>query len=158
VSPAAEIARADSLWRCPPALLAALGGGLMLAEALLAALLVGVDTRASSPAWAVLFLCLGGFVALCAAHLLPAAPRSAALLCLAGVTLAGLVHLPLFVSLLLERYSDPSRFVPQVPSLGALLAPLLWWLLVATPLVVAAVLALRGTIVRGEAARGGHGL
>ena len=157
--PATDAALAESLWRRPPALLAALGGGLLLAEALMAALLIGAGTGASSSTSGALLLGLGGLLALCAAHLVLSAPRLASLLCLIAVTLAGLAHMPLFVSLLLVYYGDSSRFLPQLPSLGAVLAPLFVWLLVAVPLVVAAVLAWgQAPSPLRRAVRGGRGL
>lgn len=133
---ATDVALTASLWRRPSALLAALGGSLLLSEALLAALLIGVSSSTS----AALLLGLGGFVAFGAAKLLLEAPRLASLLCLVAVTLGGLAHLPSFASRLHERYWGPA-FQPEVPTLGAVFAPLLAWLLVAAPLVYAAVLA-----------------
>jgi hypothetical protein len=80
------------------AALAMFGGGMLLVEVVLAALLFGLDIDAPSPTRTALLLAVGGLVALGAAQLVPAAPR---------------------------------------------LAPLLAWLLAASPLVCAAILAWR---------------
>ena len=122
-------------------MLALLGGSLLLFEALLAALLLGVDAGASSPLRAALLLGLGGIAALGAARLLSEAPRRGALLCLGAVALASIAHLPAVVSLLRDRYGNPYGFTPQQPSLGACLVAVLGWLVVTAPLLCAAVLA-----------------
>jgi len=136
--PAIGVALSERFWHRPAALPAVLGGSLLLAEALLAALLVG---DSSSPA-AALLLGLGGLVAFVAAKLLHAAPRLASLLCLIAVALGGSAYLPVFALQLHERYWGPS-FTPGTLALGTVLAPLFAWLLGAVPLVCAAVLAWR---------------
>jgi hypothetical protein len=126
----------------PAAMLALSGGGVLLAEAVLAALLVGFDDPASSPLRTALLLGIGGILALGALRLLRSAPRLASLLCLVAVTLAGIAYLPLFVSRLHFAYWGPA-FRPYDLTLGEVLAPLLAWLLAAAPLVCAAILAWR---------------
>lgn len=129
-------------WQNPATVLALFGGGVLLVEAMLAVLLFGLDVEASSPTRTALLLGVGGFVALGAAQLVLAAPRLASLLCLVAVVPAAFVHLPLFVSQLHMLFWGPS-FQPAQPTLGEVLAPLLAWLLVAAPLVCAAILSWR---------------
>jgi hypothetical protein len=129
-------------------MLALLGGGLLVLEALRAALLLGVDAGASSPLRAALLLGLGGFAALDAARVLSGAPRMGAVLCLVAIALASIAHLPAVVSLLLDRYGNPYGFAPGQPSLGACLVAVLAWLVVTAPLVCAAVLAWRQSSAR----------
>jgi hypothetical protein len=140
---ATAAAPAGIVRRSLAALLALLGGGLLLAEALLAALLLGTDGGATSPLRATLLLTSGGIVALCAARLLPEAPRRAAVLCLAAIGLAGLEYLPAVIALLAARYAGPSRFLPGQPSLDSLLIALLSWFVAAAPLWCAVALAWR---------------
>jgi len=122
--------------RCGPvAGLALFGGGVLLVEAVFAALFGPDATRIS------LLLAGGGVVALGAARLVPAAPRLASLLCGVAVVPAAFAYLPLFVSRLDTRYSR--GFPPTTPTLGGVLGPLLAWLLATAPLACAAVLAWR---------------
>ena len=129
--------------RDPAALLALSGGCVLLVEALLAALLFGFDAEVHSPVQAALLLGVGGLVALIAARLVLIAPRAASVLCLVALTPAAAAHLPAFTSRLhAHYYYGPGSFTPaDVPSLGAVLAPLLAWLVAAAPLVCAAFLA-----------------
>ena len=129
-------------WHSPAAVLALFGGGVLLVEAVLAVLLLGLDVEASSPMRTALLLGVGGVVALGAAQIVLAAPPLASLLCLVAVVPAAFVQLPLFVSDLHELYWGPP-FQPAQPTLGEVLAPLLAWLLAAAPLVCAAILASR---------------
>ena len=129
-------------WHSPTALLALSGGGVLVVEAVLAALLFGVDADAPPATRTALLLGVGGLTALGAAQLVPAAPRLASLLCLVAVTSAAFVFLPPFAHRLHMRYWGPS-FQPTETTLGQVLVPLLAWLLAAAPLVCAAVLAWR---------------
>ena len=129
-------------WHSPAAVLALFGGGVLLVEAVLVALLLGLDVEASSPMRTALLLGVGGLVALGAAQLVLAAPRFASLLCFIAVALGGFAHVPLFASRLHELYWGPP-FQPGQPTLGEVLAPLLAWLLAAAPLVCAAIPAWR---------------
>ena len=135
-------APAGIVWHSLAAILALSGGGVLLVEALLAALLIGFDDPASSPLRTALLLGIGDILALGAARLLRSAPRLASLLCLVAVTLAGIAYLPFFVSRLHYAYWGPA-FRPYDLTLGEVLAPLLAWLLAAAPLVCAAILAWR---------------
>ena len=128
-------------WRDAAALLALAGGGVLLVEALLAALLFGLGAEAYSPTRTALLLGVGGLVALIAARLVVIAPRLASVLCLVALAPAAAAHLPEFASRLHAHYW-PSSFSPtDGPTLGAVLAPLLAWLLAAAPLMCAAFLA-----------------
>jgi hypothetical protein len=129
-------------WRDPAVLIAVFGGGVMLVEAMLAALLIGLDVDVSSPTRTALVLGVGGLAALGAARLVSAAPRLASPLCLVAATLAALVFLSPFAHRLHARYWGPS-FQPGETTLGQVLVPMLAFLLAAAPLVCAAVLARR---------------
>lgn len=129
-------------WPSPAKVLALFGGGALLVEAALAVLLLGLDVEASSPVRTAILRGVSGVVALVAAQLVLAAPRLASVVCLVAVAPAAFVQLPLFVSRLHALYWG-SSFQPAQPTLGEALAPLLAWLLVATPLTCAAILAWR---------------
>jgi hypothetical protein len=128
--------------RGPAALLALVGGGVLLGEAVLAALLLGFGDPSSSPLRTVLFLTIGALLAAGAALLARSAPRSASLLCLLAAGLGAAAQLPFFVERLQWHYS--ARFsIPYDWSLGQMYAPLLAWIAAAAPLACAAALALR---------------
>jgi len=135
-------APAVTVRRDPAALFALIGGGVLLVEAVLAVLLLGFDAEASSTTRTALLLGFAGLVALGAARLVPATPRLAALLCLVAAVPAAFALLPTCASRLHALYWGPS-FSPGQPTVGEALAPLLAWLLAATPLICAAILAWR---------------
>lgn len=146
-------------WRLPsPAVvLAALGGILLLLDAVRLSLLLGTYDELSSPAHVVLpiVLLLAGLAALCAASILPGAPRSAALLCLLAIATASLAHLLPFISLIVDVHQSRYRFMPQAPSLAELVTPLLAWLVIVTPLLGSSILALRhGRSVQRQTRKG----
>ena len=134
-------------WRLPsPAVvLAALGGILLLLDAVRLSLLLGTYDELSSPAHVVLpiVLLLAGLAALCAARILPGAPRSGALLCLLAIATVSGVHLLPFIQLVVDTYQNRHRFMPQEASLGELISPLLAWLVIVAPLLCSSVLAWR---------------
>jgi len=134
-------------WRLPsPAVvLAALGGILLLLDAVRLSLLLGTYDELSLPAHVVLpiVLLLAGLAALCAASILPGAPRSAALLCVLGILAASGIHLIPFIQLVVDTYQNRNRFLPQEASLGELISPLLAWLVIVAPLLCSSVLAWR---------------
>ncbi len=126
--------------RGPAALLALVGGGVLLGEAVLAALLLGFGDPSSSPLRTVLLLTIGALLASGAALLVRSAPRSAALLCLLAAGLGAAAQLPFFVERLQWHYRT---WAPSDWSLGQMYAPLLAWIAAAAPLACAAALALR---------------
>ena len=127
----------------PAVVLSLFGGGVLLVEALLAALLISFDELGVSPLRTTLLLGVGGLLALIAARLVITAPRLASLLCLLALAPAAVVQLPVFDSRL-RAHLSPGSFPPSNgPALGEALAPLLAWLLAAAPLVCAAIIAWR---------------
>jgi hypothetical protein len=128
--------------RDPAALLALVGGGVLVVEALLASLLFGFDDPTSSPLRTVLFLTVGALFSGAAALFVRSAPRSASLLCLLAAGLGAAAQLPFFVERL-QSYYALSFSNPGGLTLGHAYAPLLAWILAAAPLLCAAVLALR---------------
>jgi hypothetical protein len=135
----------------PAALLALVGGGVLLVEAVLAALLFGFGDSNSSPLRTTLLLAAGALLASGAASLVRSAPRSASLLCLLGASLAGVVHLPFFVERLQWHYGGWFS-KPYDWTLGQTYAPLLAWTIAAVPLLCATALALR----QASRSRKGH--
>jgi hypothetical protein len=130
----------------PAVALSLFGGGVLLVEALVAALLISFDDLTVSPLRTTLLLGVGGLLALIAAHLVLTAPRLASFLCLLALAPAAAVQLPVFDSRL-RAHLSPGSFSPtNGPTLGAALAPLLAWLLAAAPLVCAAFLAWRRAV------------
>jgi hypothetical protein len=126
----------------PAGLLARVGGGVLLVEAVLADLLLGFGDPSSSPLGTVLLLAFGALLAWGAAPIVRPAPRSAALLCLLAAGLAGAAQLPFFVARF-KWHCAASFSKPFDWSLGQVYAPLLVWIVAATPLAFAAALALR---------------
>ena len=102
ISAAPAVGRRDAA-----ALLALAGGGALLVEALLAALLFGIGAEAYSPTRTALLLGVGGLVALIAARLVLTAPRLASILCLVALAPAAAAHLPEFASRLHAHYWRP---------------------------------------------------
>ena len=152
MSAAAQIGAAPAVHahRDPGALLALAGGGVLLVEALLAALLFGLDAEAHSPTQTALLLGVGALLALIAARLVSIAPRLASLLCLLALAPAAAAQLPVFASRLEAHFSPPSFSPNAAPTLAAALVPLLAWLLAAAPLLCAAFLAWRRSAQRGR--------
>ncbi len=128
--------------RDPAALLALVGGGVLLGEAVLAALLFGFGDPSSSPLRTEALLTIGALLAAGAALLVRSAPRSASLLCLLAAGLAAAAQLPFFVERLHDYYAL-SFSNPGGLTLGHAYAPLVAWIVAAAPLLCAAALALR---------------
>jgi len=128
--------------RDPAAFLALVGGGVLLVEAVLAALLFGFGDPSSSPLGTVLLLAVGALLACGAALLVRSAPRSSSVLCVLAAGLAAAAQLPFFVDRL-HAYYMLSFSNPGGLTLGHAYAPLLAWIVAAAPLLFAAALALR---------------
>ena len=141
----------------PAALLALVGGGVLLVEALLASLLFGFGDPNSSPLRTVLLLIVDALLASGAALLVRSAPRSASLLCLLAAGVAAGAQLPFFVERL-HKYYTVSFSRPSDPTLGQTYAPLLAWIVAAAPLVCAAALSLRQASRSRKGTQGGSGL
>jgi len=127
----------------PAVVLATLGGVFLLLDAMYVGLLLGTYDGLSSRAQVVfpILLLLAGLAALCAASILPGAPRSAVLLCVLGIVTASGIHLLRFIQLVVAAYQNRHGFMPQEASLGELISPLLAWLVIVTPLLCSSVLA-----------------
>jgi hypothetical protein len=143
-------ARAGMLWRRPPALLALFGGGVLLVEALLTALLLGLDPEDPSPTRMALLLGISGLVALGVPTVLGSAPRLGSLFCLVAAGLAGYATLPFFTARLHALHAQPLWGPASDVTLRQVLTPLIAWLLAAVPLACAAVLAWREAHVPGR--------
>jgi hypothetical protein len=128
--------------RDPVALLALVGGGVLVVEALLASLLFGFGDPSSSPLRTVLLLAGGALLAAGASLLARSSPRSAAVLCLLAAGLGAAAQLPFFVERL-RGYYALSFSNPGGLTLGHAYTPLLAWIVPAAPLLCAAALALR---------------
>ena len=128
--------------RGPAAILALVGGGVLLVQAVPAALLLGFADPSSSQERTVPLLAVGALLAAGAALLVRSAPRTASLLCLLAAALAAAAQLPFFVARFQWHYADWFS-KPYDWSLAQTYAPLLVWIAAAAPLVCAAALALR---------------
>jgi hypothetical protein len=138
----AGVAPGVTVRRDPAAVLALVGGGVLLVEAVLASLLFGFGDPSSSPLRTVLLLAVAALAACGAALLVRSALQSAAVLCLLATGLAAAAQLPFFIDRL-HAYYALSFSNPAGLALGHAYAPLLAWIVAAAPLVCAAALALR---------------
>ena len=124
----------------PAAVFAATAGVLLLLDAVLWVLLLGIQQGSPALAQTVFpsLLLLSGLAALCAARIVRAAPRWAALLCAAAIVPVTVIHL---VPPLVYLRTPPPSFAPQVMGLGAFTPLLVTWLVIVTPLAVSIALA-----------------